>query len=691
MNTSDQYNVLVKRFSSRSVSNIKEVDLQKFLTQKYSYDSTVNGTPKDFLLDLIKDIVIDNSGLTSHHIYKMHQHNYYQYAVFGVTKEEIAKDLDVFLYLLRDLICNTVQTFDSDSWNQAIELFDIYKSHFPTDNYKSHKESTVNAAQAAIYIQSLGFKLRSRNGYIVFIENEEDKFLSFVSDQIKAIGGLNLAKAFHKTFLQSRFCERFERFNIYPIFPANGKKSPGVPYSLILNACFLSFTKNKINTYEQDPVKLLQAYSTIEDVEKYHMIEAVFYSPQSFFWQIYKLAVYDRYFKFHQLNINYFKSIIKGIYSWIETVSWGGNLPFTISELSLVFDYIFTNNDFGFVKVSAKEVSSDLKEISLKQVKVILDIFSFKEGTILDLREERIFDKFPLIKHGSYYYSPAPSISAYGVINRLKSYMFEHGYDPNSGIGDKEGNALENFILSKLKESNISFFNGKNYKISKGNIFECDIIIETSKAIIFIEIKKKSITPQGQTGKDLSILKDICQSLRDSHYQAVRSQYYLKRDQIMEFTDNSCLTLNNREIISVSLSLGDFGSFQDNTEMEGVLRILMSYKFDWVGDVSDVKGVREVEVINSKGDKLNDLYKNLVELEQGQNNSGKSESDIKRVCLRRILGNSFFLSINDFLEVLNLSNSNDKFYEILTTNRQVRLGMNDYLSELDYTLTNFQG
>jgi hypothetical protein len=78
------------------------------------------------------------------------------------------------------------------------------------------------------------------------------------------------------------------------------------------------------------------------------------------------------------------------------------------------------------------------------------------------------------------------------------------------GFDDRLGPPIELFLREQLSAHGIRTLAG-TYVVD-GDDGECDIVIETKKVVIFIEIKKKPLTRMAQAGSDAHVLIDLANS-----------------------------------------------------------------------------------------------------------------------------------------------------------------------------------
>jgi hypothetical protein len=173
------------------------------------------------------------------------------------------------------------------------------------------------------------------------------------------------------------------------------------------------------------------------------------------------------------------------------------------------------------------------------------------------------------------------------------------------------GDYLERFVKAQLQTLKIKYSYGdysvdsRKYQTSRQQ-GECDIIIESDDTIIFIEIKKKPLTNNAKGGCDAAIVADLAGSLLDSQIQLgwheiiIRSEGYLELTPNNEPNNKYRLELNGRSIERVTLTLLDFGGFQDRNFLYQFLQLMLSTSSIDALDSANAKEVINRSKINKK-------------------------------------------------------------------------------------------
>ncbi len=96
-------------------------------------------------------------------------------------------------------------------------------------------------------------------------------------------------------------------------------------------------------------------------------------------------------------------------------------------------------------------------------------------------------------------------------------------HDPDSvgiqllGPDPKVGTAMERFVEAEFASHGVEVFSGDYDEDGHG---ECDIAVPTPEVLVFLELKKKTLTRQARAGIDAELLLSLAGSMLDAHAQA---------------------------------------------------------------------------------------------------------------------------------------------------------------------------
>ena len=178
------------------------------------------------------------------------------------------------------------------------------------------------------------------------------------------------------------------------------------------------------------------------------------------------------------------------------------------------------------------------------------------------------------------------------------------------------GKNFESLLIKYLQNKNFIVHFGKYID---PNNKECDIVIEEDNAIIFCELKKKTITQKSLGGDQMQILIDLEEALLSSSEQLLYHELFLRENKQMRFINrtasNSILNYDNKKIIRISISLFDLQIF-NNHQVAMVLFDYLRHKKFYIkeNDYQNCmykKMKKKIDIINSKIDSVNSYIEKL--------------------------------------------------------------------------------
>jgi len=235
----------------------------------------------------------------------------------------------------------------------------------------------------------------------------------------------------------------------------------------------------------------------------------------------------------------------------------------------------------------------------------------------------------------------------------------------NDFVSGKLGASFENLVYERLALSNIAFSEGEY----EGG--ECDLVIESQKAVVLVELKRKVLTRQAKSGVDINLLLDIAESIFDAQFQLGRTHLLLKKHGYIDLKDRNGkrikVNLNGREIERIALSSFEFGGFHDRTIVEQILRAFSTHSYSTTSEEQHLKS--KFEKFNLKQSEWN---KQIEEL-----------TSVDTFFAHRPFWNCSFLSYFHLITVLDDSTDNESFYANLFSTKYVTTGTFDFYCEYE--------
>jgi hypothetical protein len=254
-----------------------------------------------------------------------------------------------------------------------------------------------------------------------------------------------------------------------------------------------------------------------------------------------------------------------------------------LDAVSKAAPYQFPVIDPAYVAARLK-----LKDVS-SAAELLTEIFAHAKGVNQKLtfpaKDTDVDAAFrPLVMAGRFVMQPGP-IGARAVANAALDWCRKKAWPRTWKKKDFDDYALgplmEEFVRSRLSKSGVQVRRGK-YSTPSGE-GECDAVIETQKEVIFLELKSKLLTREARSGDDVKALSDLSQALVRPQSQAMERNAVLVEHGSLTLTtdtDEHVVSLNDREVLKVSLTRGDLGSLHDRAFVGQFLRLGCFFKFD---------------------------------------------------------------------------------------------------------------
>jgi hypothetical protein len=567
--------------------------------------------------------------------------------------------------------CKNFNEFDPDIHSVLLENI--------RDNYTRDFDIAISVKQ----LIEKGCKIEIKDS-VIYITSGLEAVVGELNEKIKTIGGISLVKSlFNHLILRGKYSTRFERYFITHETSMLGfDQKPQIPIGFLLNLSLkYPFENLEIKTCQAILDEIINLAITITNgtygVQQYSSFEFLFQSGETIIQFFTAIALWDSIFTIPQCRPSSALDICDNLFSFISDDDFKKSLGFTKFELIVVLkelDKIATNDYFPKVIYHSK-LCKVLKQIDKNTIQVILDSLSHKsnvnEKYILPSDYSSIdFWRKPLIKLGTtkfllmnrYWCAP----SYFEVIaTPLRENFKLHKKDLDSELGRQ----LEIYLQEKLTAKGIAFETG-NYDVD-GVHGECDILIESKKAIILIEFKKKVLTSKAKSGADINLLIDLSESILEAQIQAGRTEIILREKTsitlIAKDKSTQTINLNNRRIERIALTQLEFGGFHDRFVFKHLLIALLTHSY--VSSSKDSKTIEKFEQLEVKRKKWTEQYSKLCVIDSSYPDNPFFDC--------------WFMSLPQLIEVINLSSDNDSFYEIFRRTKHITSNTLDWYREFD--------
>lgn len=559
------------------------------------------------------------------------------------------------LFFLRTIrACTQAQpyyTASKEGWTKAKSLLQAYHSlsYTPTDHTLPN-DSIGLISTSIIYLKNKGYKAEIVRGQVVFSPEHESKILNRLQREFKKLGALGLDILIHD-MSQRHYDKDIGRFLLRPEPSLKKEICLDTPWGYLFNLALANLhrpriVKNKFENY-CEVIDLARHYFGTKRLQTFTKYEDMNHTPQTILKAITRQIEYDQQFAIDQIAVPHMNKIMFGIFTSPKLAN---------IDLSLYLEiYAWSSANATHDKLFIFDLDSVFRALKYKylrsSIKVALDRLSFSISQINKgyLRPEHIYlrnyHQRPFVSIDERYAYTNPNLCGYGFYSSLLELCKEKGIN-----GKLIGDITEDLLSEALRDKGIKFLENKEYKIAQdvrselqinSKKRECDFIIETKSTVIFVELKRKTLTSDARSGSPLHSMIDIAQSLLHAQAQAGCHEYILRRNGEIRFTDGSKIELANRKVERVAVSMFGYFGIQDGFFVSQILNNLIGGQIKSDAPDADEKINTHLREINNQF--KTDLFKKIY---------GEKAN--------KFLESRFF-SIPQILELLSNSSSNEAF------------------------------
>ncbi len=590
-------------------------------------------------------------------------------------------------------------SFDcEEKWQNALQaardLTVIYpkliEDYTPQYLERCYKRQLV-ISNAAIFLRSEGYKIDCEHGKVVIEESEARRIANQIEANINLLGGIEALRRLFE-IIEPHYQNEQGRYYLgvnVSFFPKD--YSPLIPIGYLLNLCVknlprkrlpfeisnknIPLTFKKAGKVWQEILDSSISLTSILDVQPHNRFTLLFQSPETIIPFLKNLAVYNSLFSPIQLRPSDVSKMIKGLFCWLttdieQTLGWTPYQAATIAEriFKLAADNLYP------ITFQLKQLYDLEKQIGKGKIQKILTVYSHTLNSVnsnfqipQDLSEinyKNYFQSKPLIQLSKDRYlltnSSFCSPAFYeAIVSELREKV-----DPK--INDKLGEKIEDFIKNEFSIREIEFKSGRYDKSPD----EIDILVEASDTLIFFEVKTKPLTRKAKCGDDLALLVDLSNSLIASQIQINKHEIFIRKNGYISLKDGSICELKGKNIERVSMTLLDYGSFQDRTIIFNFLENMLLGEFEAINDLCNDDLNQKIGNLNEKLNKFKCQFDELVKLDSTRE--------------KNRFGNCWFLSVPQLLLILDNVNSSDELKNELWRTRHVELGVIDFYKDYGY-------
>ncbi|GKV70592.1 hypothetical protein NCCP2716_30900 [Sporosarcina sp. NCCP-2716] len=570
------------------------------------------------------------------------------------------------------------------AWNQVVTIIlDVIK----LDNKKFDVETEIRRRHIRQFIVGQSAILLKERGYRISVTNKVIKTEDFgriardIESLVCSLGGANVADRLF-VILNYSFNQRQKRYRVIRRKETLEKRKVNsqYPYGFLLQLSvknYVRYNTTDNNLFEKrfkELLELSQAYVSIMDIQDYYMYSNMFFDLENIVYYLHNNLLYDHTIAFMQWNPDYMPSLLKGLLTqFFDDSSIAEKIPYSLNDfikimkkiLDVTLPYEAKTIKRGdlytyFPKMDTRVIDSVLKVISHNRKKINKDyrlpisVSDFSKKPLIQISK----DEFVLLN---------PSLCAFAFFETITDSIRNVHANFNSELGY----SLEEFIMNMMRSKGIECKTG-----FYGDNSECDIVIETEKRIVFMEVKMKPLTRKAIAGDGVNLFVDLSRSLIASQKQLgahelqllEHGQIVLRQERSLKKSRNkpqAIINHDNRIIDRVSVVFTEYGFMTDKQAAAAILETIT------IGSVHSEDPKREHE--------LNDLRKTAQVIQ----NQFEEMIEYKGEELRNAYFDCAFFTLQQLLMIINDSNSTESFVENLTLTHYASMNTSDFYYEYD--------
>lgn len=510
-----------------------------------------------------------------------------------------------------------------ESWRNAIRaalavppwFADIYQN---AEAFSIMNARAINVANSVKTLRDAGFPVTMVDGN-PSDEGELRAIEHALLDRVKQQPALHCIIL--RGQLRSRYDESRDRYRFTRVLSSGETKKCGAyPLGHLYLAVATALTSlGNGPTFEvtsdelvraEETWNLYRAYASVIDVEQWTMYESMFMHAASSLRSLRERVLYEQNFTLRQQTPAQTLQMLELVLSPFGNQERFPGLPFAPAEVTALAQAILGLVDgSSSVRFTVSTVAARAG-IAESCAQNILDALSIEAGahdaldlSFGDLSSAAVMYR-PLLRFGNEYLLLDRLIAGPAFYEAIASaYRAVVGRSFEEIVGFE---GLEFAVRQLLQSHGITPYAG-GYGVED---LECDAVVESPTAIIFVEAKKKGLTRRSLAGEPEKLLFDVSRSVIAAHVQLARHELSLRRTGRLQFDDGRALVLGDREVHRVAITLLDLGSLQDKVVVAEMLRVFRGSTFHAGRELSD-DDKRAAAEFDRQGGILHDTFGKL--------------------------------------------------------------------------------
>lgn len=569
------------------------------------------------------------------------------------------------------------RTLDNDGWQKAIALLKGYLESNSNIDIK-FPDKVEDRAKALL-------NLRDKYGLHVSVNDDGsleicgvDKLFNLLDERVRNMGGRYFIESMLNSLPYSNTAERLILLKQSNTQDGFTKPLKMCPYNYILNIGLKNLSIGGNNSYKNNGYfnetieRFRQVCFAVMKVQSYSIWEDIFHKDKSPLDYLRDLIYRESVFDLHQSSMNFVVKFITHISK--EGCEYDSKLPFPLSHFNKIINYIVHFFDrHKFIVISKSQLK--LKKVPIHEIIEVLNFCSqpiakFNENFCSPTDYDNVnFWFYPIAKIDDDKWMLLPkTIAARCLYEAFLNWIRVM----DNSIDQKVGAYMESFLRRQFNMHNIKMLSG-GYEMNDRSKGECDGLIESSKSILLLEMKKKPLVRASRKGDMAHILIDIADSLLASQVQNFRTSIAIK-DGVLKLKNKNTeseIRHRGRTVERITITLFPFGDLQTRILTDQILRIFHTCKFV-------ISANADAALSNEEKKEIKWLQNSYKKLEKRQKELDKY---LQLINENKPFFNCWFLDIEKILYLLKGVNTVEQFTEHLLNMKYVSFGTYDFYNE----------
>lgn len=548
--------------------------------------------------------------------------------------------------------------------------------------YKADKSADLKLQiRAARYlIKKCGCNFEIRQDDIIF-KNDTEKTVSFLIDSLIAdIGGRRFIDYLYQNELAKKYNEKMGRYIIARdkiMYYGNNLPDVRIPYNYLIQLALKNLESgNRIlsetgrrNKYK-DVINIASAYLEVLNLQGHHAYEDMFSAFEDFPLILAKNMCFEILFVPRQYNYCFVLMLLDSLMrSKYDNLSIKPRI-YTFNSYMAFAKYVLENSkEAAEFDIDTIRLKTGIGKQSLDKIieDVSMDYTKVNTSFIHYLDETNTWRKPLIRKKDGKLFCVGASIAGFGFYEVM--YQILCGAYGQRVLNGELGFDLEKLVYNLFDKKKIKFIKGKYDAIKNMPERDCDLIIEGSDKVCFIEIKKIPLPNTYEQGDDVAVLAALGDGMLYAQEQIMWHKLRLKETGHILLCDKSTgkthdFVLGDRRIYSISLCMPEYDFLTNPTIVQAFLESTMFVNYHTYDSGRQ-----------NMFDKLNKRIEDMRML------TALMYKD-KRPDARKIFFNASFMSLQQLWLILQYYDNTEAFLDYCQSSHSILCGRGDIYAEL---------